>query len=633
MFRAVCQLWKRQPRCCGLLLLFAVAVGGLTPVTTQYEKELIDQLQALLGGQGGLATTLYPLAVLLGCYAAVYLLPALTPPLYERLRADGEQLLGTQYLNKLQRLEYRFLEDRKTADLIARLAKQCDGIAGGFLQNLFALLEAMVSVLGFFVLICRSSWVSALVFLGLFWLLLALADRAAKSMYALEQHFSETERRVTYLDGIVNGRPSAHEKKLFGFTGYVGQKRADYLLGQRRAMRRYDRRFGFTFSLIDTAGYLCTLLMMLSLLPAVRGGRVSLGVFIAVSHAAIRLNLTTQTKLRRCLNQLMEHRRFWREYWQLLALPEQPLTATADGEAPGALPEQAQKAAPAQPAAPATAAAQPATAQPAAAFVQTSVPAQPAAPFVSIEFRDVGFRYREDRPWVLRHLDLRMEQGRHYALVGENGCGKSTLVKLLLRLYDAQEGVILLNGRDIRQWTTDGLRQIYAAVFQDFSRYYLSLADNITFGDRGQPQRLQTALRLAHADDIATRVGADTLLGDIYPGGRDLSGGEWQRVAFARALYHGGPVLLLDEPTAALDPVSENEIYTQFGRLAAHKTTLFITHRLASTQMADEIWVLADGRLRECGSHAQLLAADGLYARMYDSQRKWYTGGDRHENE
>lgn len=572
------RLWTERKPALILLLLFSLLTGLLTPLIVRYEKELIDALQAALSGSGWDASILIPVLILLACYGISYSLPSLGDLLHEKLRASGENALSRRHLEKLQRIEYRSLEDPATVDLISRISEKIDSVSGGFMLSCFSLLSAAISVAGFFAFVCSASWVSGIVFLGLFCLLLFFADRSAKGMYALNQHFSEVQRRVMYLDKVVNGRDTAHEKKLFGFTGYVGRLRSEYLLSKRDAQRRYERKYAVAFSLIDTAGYLCTILMMLSMLPAVRSQAMSIGVFIAASHAALNLNLTVQNQILSNLNQILNLRGFWKDCGAFLALPEQE--SASGGSAPPAL--------------------------------------------QSIEFRNVSFRYKPDAPYVLRQVNFRMEPGRHYALVGENGSGKSTIVKLLLRLYDVEEGEILLNGRDIRTYSSAQLSGLYSAVFQDFSRYYVSLLDNITFGQKTDPRELADTLRLTRADSIAEKVGADTLLGDIYEPSRNLSGGEWQRVAFARALHHNGEVLLLDEPTSALDPISENEIYSQFSQLSAHKTTLFITHRLASTRMADEILVLDGGRIAEQGSHTDLLERGGLYARMYESQKKWY---------
>lgn len=576
------QLWKEQRAALSLLILITLITGLLTPVIVQYERELIDALQGALSGSGWDLRLLQPALILLGCYGITYLLPCGSELLYEKLRAAGEGLLSRSSLEKLQRIEYRFLEEPDTADLLSRVAKQNERAAQAAVRSCCELLGAAISVIGFFLFVCSASWISGLAFLGLFILLLFFSNRSAKGFYHINRQFSETERRVMYLDKVVNGRSFAHEKKLFGFTDYVGRLRSDYLLGQRKAQRRFDRKFAVAFSLIDTAGYLCAIVMMALMLPSVWDQTLSIGVFIAASHAALNLNLTAQTRVLSNLDRLLELRGYWKDRRLLMELPEQ------SGEA---------------------------------AETEAHAPVS----LRSIEFRNVSFRYKEEGPDVLQNVSFRLEAGKHYALVGANGSGKSTIVKLLLRLYDPSQGEILLNGQKLQSYSRQSLRGLYSAVFQDFSRYYVSLRDNITLGEPGDPARLAETLRLARADAITDKVGTDTLLGEIYEGGRNLSGGEWQRIAFARALYQGGELLLLDEPTSALDPISESEIYTQFGELSAHKTTLFITHRLASTRMADEILVLDQGRIAERGEHASLMEAAGLYARMYESQKKWYS--------
>jgi len=249
--------------------------------------------------------------------------------------------------------------------------------------------------------------------------------------------------------------------------------------------------------------------------------------------------------------------------------------------------------------------------------------------FRELEFRHVAFRYPGTEKWILRDFSLRMTAPLHYAFVGVNGAGKTTLTKLLTGLYDGYEGEILLNGKELRTYSERDRKRLFCVVFQDFARYGVSLGENIALGDVHHMDDAE-GLRRA-AENIGLDSKAQTLpggyaanLGKIRNDGVDLSGGEWQKVALARALYSPAQVRILDEPTAALDPVSESEVYSLFGRISEGLTTLLITHRLGAAKLADVIVVLEDGRAAETGSHPELLAKQGLYARMFEAQRSWY---------
>ena len=207
-----------------------------------------------------------------------------------------------------------------------------------------------------------------------------------------------------------------------------------------------------------------------------------------------------------------------------------------------------------------------------------------------------------------------------------NGAGKTTMTKLMTGLYRDFKGEILLNGRDIRTYDAKALKSLCSAVFQDFARYQVPARDSIAVGLPAREARVEDAVRTVGLRDAIAALpkGLDTPLGKIYEGGQDLSGGEWQRVAIARALVSGAPVRILDEPTAALDPMSESRFYEQFAGMSRGVTTLFISHRLGSTRLADRIFVIDGGRIAEEGTQAELLAAGGLFADMFEAQRSWY---------
>ncbi|RIH91700.1 ABC transporter ATP-binding protein [Meiothermus granaticius] len=245
--------------------------------------------------------------------------------------------------------------------------------------------------------------------------------------------------------------------------------------------------------------------------------------------------------------------------------------------------------------------------------------------FEEIRFENVGFSYPDGRR-ALEGISFRLRQGERLALVGENGAGKTTLVKLLLRFYDPSEGRILVDGIDLREVDLEVWRRLVAAVFQDFGRYALTLRENIVLADLERQSdfgRLEEAARAGGAAELLGRLGSEVLLSKAF-GGTDLSLGEWQRIALARAFFRQAELLILDEPTASLDPKEEAHLYRRFAELARGKTVLLITHRLASVQMADRILVLREGRLVEEGSHQALLHCNGLYAELWRLQAEGY---------
>jgi ATP-binding cassette, subfamily B, bacterial len=244
-------------------------------------------------------------------------------------------------------------------------------------------------------------------------------------------------------------------------------------------------------------------------------------------------------------------------------------------------------------------------------------------------FEDVGFRYPGAERWAVRHLGFTLRAGEVLALVGENGAGKTTLVKLLARLYDPDEGRILLDGHDLREYDLAALRANIGVIFQDFVRYHLTAAENIAVGRieaRDDRPRIEAAAHASLADEVIARLpaGYDQVIGKRFRTGVDLSGGEWQKVAIARAYMRDAQLLILDEPTAALDARSEFEVFQRFKELSEGKTAVLISHRFSSVRMADRILVLEAGQIEAAGTHEELLAAGGHYAELFELQAAGY---------
>ena len=244
-------------------------------------------------------------------------------------------------------------------------------------------------------------------------------------------------------------------------------------------------------------------------------------------------------------------------------------------------------------------------------------------------FQDVGFIYPGAERWAVRHLSFTLHAGEVLALVGENGAGKTTLVKLLARLYDPDEGHILLDGHDLREYDLDGLRANLGVIFQDFVRYHLTAAENIAVGRieaRNDRARIEQAAERSLADEVIERLPAkyDQVIGKRFRTGVELSGGEWQKVAIARAYMRDAQLLILDEPTAALDARSEFQVFQRFKELSEGKTAVLISHRFSSVRMADRILVLADGQVEAMGTHEELLAQRGRYAELFELQAAGY---------
>ena len=246
-----------------------------------------------------------------------------------------------------------------------------------------------------------------------------------------------------------------------------------------------------------------------------------------------------------------------------------------------------------------------------------------------IRFQNVSFKYPGSDVFVLKNINLFIPPGESIALVGLNGAGKTTLVKLLTRLYDPTEGEILLDGHDLREYDLASLHQRFGVIFQDFVRYQFSVRENIGFGQVDELENLEKikdAAERGGADQVIEGMpnGYETILGRRWEKGLELSGGQWQKIALARAFMRNAEALILDEPTSALDAEAEYEIFKRFRELMSGRIAVLISHRFSTVRMADRIVVLSDGRIVELGSHAELMARGGLYSRLFELQAEGY---------
>lgn len=282
--------------------------------------------------------------------------------------------------------------------------------------------------------------------------------------------------------------------------------------------------------------------------------------------------------------------------------------------------------------------------------MQPTIASPPGAPPVpdpireGFVFENVGYRYPGSDRWAVRNVHFRLQPGERLALVGENGAGKTTLTKLLARLYDPTEGRILLDGRDLREYDLASVRRAIGVIFQDFERYSLRFEENIGVGEisrvqayldaapngaaesREVPEEIATAAEKSLANSLLPRLAAGyrQMLGRKFDGGVDLSGGEWQKIALARAYMRDAQVLILDEPTAALDARAEYEVFRRFSELVRGRMAVIISHRFSTVRIADRILVLSGGELIEEGSHEELVLKKGLYAELFELQAEGY---------
>jgi ATP-binding cassette subfamily B protein len=403
--------------------------------------------------------------------------------------------------------------------------------------------------------------------------------------YALAYSLTPLRRELDYLRDLGTKKESAKELKIFGLGGYLGDRFSavnDEVIGRNRRLATRRLRVSALFAMIGALGYYATYALLV--IRTIRG-TLSIGDLTFLAGALAGCSSQIQAVFS-TFTGIADQALFLTDLFQFFAM--QPKIRSKAGAIPAPRPIRD-----------------------------------------GFEFRGVCFAYPQTERNVIDHLNLRIEAGERIAIVGENGQGKTTLIKLMTRLYEPNAGQILLDGVDLREYDIADLHREIGVIFQDYMRYDLTVRENVAVGRierRDDDARIIEAARRSGALEVLRRLphGLDQMLGRRFADGLDLSGGEWQKFATARAYIRDAQVLILDEPTASLDAISEYETFRNFAELTAGKTSILISHRFSTVRMSDRIIVLEGGAIREEGTHHQLLARGGRYASMFELQAASY---------
>ena len=585
-------LWRiSQPLTIASLAL-RLARAGLPIATLFVAKLIIDEVVRLGAHPAQLQSWMDVLTGRLTALIATELFLALLADALGRGVTLVDSLLSDQFsdetslrlMHHAATLDLRDFEDSDIQDQLDRARRQASGRTG-LISQLFGLAQDGVTLVGFAIGIAAyAPWLIALLAAALIPAFMGELRFNAES-YALNAHRTAERRELDYLRQTGASTATSKEVKLFGLHGFLIDRYRTVSAIIRQENAAFARRragAGAGLAALGTLGYYAAYAY---LAWRTATGRLTVGdlTFLAASFLRLRGLLAG---LLSGASTLASQALYLQDLFSFLQV-RPAITSPADG-----LPF-------------------------------------PTAIATGLVFEDVGFRYQGTQGWVVRHLSFTVPAGQVMALVGENGAGKTTLVKLLTRLYDPEEGRILVDGHDLRAYDLDGLRAGIGVIFQDFVRYDLSAGDNIAVGRIAERQnlgRIEEAARLGRADAVVGRLkgGYDQMVGRRFRGGVELSGGEWQKIAIARAYMRDAALLILDEPTAALDARAEFEVFQRFKALSAGRTVVLISHRFSSVRMADLIVLIADGRVAEIGTHTDLLALGGRYAELFELQAAGY---------
>jgi len=581
--------WDAHRGATALMTLLTLG-GALIPASQAWVgKLIIDSVVASINGQVAAQTGLR--AVL--PYLTIEFLLILAQSGIAQARSLAEHVLharlnyslNTRLIRKALSLDLTHFENADFYDKLQNARREADWRALQIMNNGFYIVQNIITLISFgAILLTFNIWLTLILFGATIPAFITQSKYAQLNFRLLSWRAPEA-RRMNYLEYLLTVDSSVKEVRLFGLGEPLLGRYADLFwkfMREDQALAQKRSLASFGWGLLATLSYYFAYAWIIF---RTIGGEITLGS-MTMYLSIFRSSQNVFQTLFFGLSDLYENALFMSNLFAFLELkPLMPVAAH-----PIALPARFER---------------------------------------GVEFRNVSFKYPDREEYALRDVSLTIKPGEKIALVGANGAGKTTFVKLLTRLYDPSEGQVLIDGIDLREVDPQDLQKRIGVIFQDFVKYHLSARENVGFGQIDQldnePRIVDSATRAgADATIRALPQGYDTMLGKWFERGHDLSGGEWQKVALARAFMRDAEVLVLDEPTASLDALNEYAIFQRFRELTDNKIALIISHRFSTVRMADRIVVLDSGRVIETGTHAELLALGGEYAKLFTIQAEGY---------
>jgi len=517
---------------------------------------------------------------------------AILSDLMSRAISLTDGLLGDQYsidtsvriIKKTSELNLDQLEDSEFYDKLERARQQTTGRVG-LMSNILTQAEDLVVIFTLLAgVVAFEPWLIILLVVSVVPTIINEIKFSGTS-YSLARSWTQERRELDYLRYVGASDVTAKEVKLFGLSDYLANRFKNlsdtyYLMSKKLAKQRAG--WGSVFNVIGTGAYYGAYLLIVFRTVA---GIFTIGDLTFLSGSFNRLRSKLQGFFTR-FTAITESALYLQDYFEFLDLKYSD--ETSEEKLP--LPKKIKK---------------------------------------GFEFKNVGFKYPKSEAWVVRNINFELKAGEKLAFVGENGAGKTTLIKLLLRFYEPTEGEILLDDIPVKEYNQSQYQQYFGVIFQDFVKFELTLRENIAMGEIeeiGNQNRIDSAAQKSLANEVISDMprGYDQQLGKRFKQGKDLSGGQWQKIAIARAYMKDAEVLILDEPTSALDARAETEAFDRFIKLTEGKTAVIISHRFSTVRIADRIMVLKNGAVLEIGTHQELMQNDMLYAELFNLQAQGY---------
>lgn len=567
-----------------MIKIFDSIINAFIPAISVYiTANFVDSVIAYFSGNEK-ERFISQLFILIGIVAFQYLNKYFVQYFNKRFELEMTKSINVAIIEKRSKLHYMYIENNESWNLLSRISREPHlKIINGY-NNAINLLNLVINVGSLMIILSTKVVWAGILVLFLSVPLTIIAIKAGKKTYDANKFVEEHRRKYLYYQDVLRSRENIEERTIFNFFDKINKEWNNKYQATLKVVLRTEMKNYFSTKFSGLIMAMLSIIICAILLIPLKNNEISIGVFMSLIAAFFNLVNVIVWELIEIMKELSSGKEFLKDLEIFNNLDEVIESKTLEESG---------------------------------TFV-----------FESLQFKDVTFAYPGTDRYILKNFNLFIEKDKHYAFVGINGSGKTTITKLMLKMYTNYSGEILINGKELKTYTLENIRSIFSVVFQDYGKYYISFKENIIIGqnDKFEEERFWDCINNINLNSIIAKLpnGIDNQLGKIKEEGVDISGGEWQKIVIGRSLYSKAPIRIFDEPTSALDPIIESKIYSLFDKLCNGKTTIFITHRLGAAKIADTIVVIDDGSVKEIGSHEELIKLKGIYADMFLSQKGWY---------
>lgn len=568
------------------LFLEVIQVIVSTIILVYATSNLVDNIYILAEQNNYNIKLILALLWLLLTIFSLKLISLISDLLIIRIKLKLQERVEYELLEQRALLKYKYIENSETMDLIERLSE-------GLVINLYSGFKAIVSTIknilslySMLILLSLYTLWSVIVIVLISIPLFIFSFKSGNKNYNSWKNAMIYERKYSYYsDDILTSAGASRERTIFNYSKYILGFYIKYFERARKIQEKVARQIKITKELVLILMTFIVFLISCTLISPFIKGEFSSGLFIGIITSLFTITSTIGNNMQSSAKDLS---------YALSSIKDLNVFNKLDIE-----------------------------------YEALDMPDKEILEFRHLCFKNVSFKYPNSKNYILRNLSFNIETNKHYAFVGKNGSGKTTIIKLLTRLYDDYEGEIFINDRELRTYKLSTIKSIFSVVYQDFSKYNITLEDNILIGNISKDiniEKLNIVINKIGLENLinSLKLGLKTNVGKIFSNSIDFSEGQWQKIAIARSMVSTAPIKIMDEPTASLDPITESNVYRKFEEIMKDKTTIFISHRLGSTKLADEIFVFENGEIIEKGNHESLIKLNGVYKEMFEVQKKWY---------